>query len=314
MKPPPPPDGIDSLKRRRSTSLSPSLTRNKSPDIFSSNFPVAQNMKERQVAFSDNVISHSPPLSPSSDDNAQIDEENEDDKKEVGRGNDRRQTFREQLESHCDEFLSENISNSSQSSNGHRTKSSLSAETPNMNPSSDHTNSPTIGYNHSDKSVKWHSSKIRKTNSSPYDESAISTEFKDNVEISPRKKSLQSIFPNRGKDRSFDDTQKDSYEHRTGKQNNVNMHSEPTEQNTKRPDASRIVSQNSSPHNHQKDQDQSDPYNYVIESPKNEPNETNESKASSHRKNILYREEGEEGEGIDIEGISVRKRNMVRQT
>ena len=70
MKPPLPPNNVDAIKRR-STSLSPSLTRHKSPHSFFNSIQTNQVTKERQVAFSDNVISHSPPpLSPSSDDNA----------------------------------------------------------------------------------------------------------------------------------------------------------------------------------------------------------------------------------------------------
>jgi len=97
-------------------------------------------------------------------------------------------------------------------------------------------------------------------------------------------------------------------------QENENMRSNPADQDVKRTGAHRYISQNTTSHNHKMDQDQTDPYNYVLESPKDEPNETREKNPSSHRKTALYQEENVEGEGIDIEGISVRKRNMVRQT
>ena len=328
MKPPPPPDGIDSLKRRRSTSLSPSLTRNKSPDIFSNNYPVAQNMKERQVAFSDNVISHSPPLSPSSDDNAQVEDEDEeevkveqkektrlkdnDHVKEEQITNDQRNFFHEQLESHCDEFLSQNISNTSQSSNGHRNKRYLLSE--NFKRSSDRSEPPNLAYRNTEESGGRLTSKVRKRNSSPYDEQAISSENKDDIDKGRRKKSLQSIFPNSGKEHSFESSQKDTHKHRTEKQVEETKHSNITDEKIDRTSTRRFLSQNTSPRNHQTEKDQIDPYNYMLESPQNEPDEASESKASTHRKNISYREDNDGGEGIDIEGISVRKRNMVRQT
>ena len=145
MKPPPPPDNIECVKRRRSTSLSPSLTRNKSPDSFVNTFSLAQNMKERQVVFSDNVISHSPPLSPVSDDNAQMDDEcrfqeQEDDHKLMKRKN----LFREPPGSRNHETLPQNISNVSEiSSNGHRNKVSPSPDKRTVKSTSDRSNSPT---------------------------------------------------------------------------------------------------------------------------------------------------------------------------
>ena len=92
------------------------------------------------------------------------------------------------------------------------------------------------------------------------------------------------------------------------------MHSKLAGQDIKRAAAHRFISQSKTSHNHQNDQDQTDPYTYVLESPKDEPNETSKNNSSSHRKPTLYQEENVEGEGIDIEGISLRKRNMVRQT
>ena len=133
MKPPLPPNNVDAIKRR-STSLSPLLTRNKSPHSFFNSIQSNQVTKERQVAFSDNVISHSPPpLSPSSDDNAPGEDSKEElylkKKQDNLSVNEKDHNFPNKSSTHENTVLSDQyISHLPQTSNGHRNKPPTATE------------------------------------------------------------------------------------------------------------------------------------------------------------------------------------------
>ena len=133
MKPPLPPNNVEAIKRR-STSLSPSLTRNKSPHSFSNSIQSNQVTKERQVAFSDNVISHSPPpLSPSSDDNAPGEDSKEElylkKKQDSVNVNEKDNNSPNKSSTHENTMLSDQyISHLPQTSNGHRNKPPTATE------------------------------------------------------------------------------------------------------------------------------------------------------------------------------------------
>ena len=304
MKPPPPPDNIECIKRRRSTSLSPSLTRNKSPEIVNT-FSLAQNMKERQVVFSDNVISHSPPLSPVSDDNAQMDDEcrfqeQEDDQNLIRRKN----LFREPSDSRNRETLPHNISTVSEiSSNGHRNKVSPSSDKRTGKSSSEKSNSPSLQYKNKEESVQ--TSKIFKSGSSTYSQNSQVDASSINTS-SIRDDSRTSGYQN-----NVIKEQEDVIKSRIEQEDNERIRESRACIDVKR-FTQRFTTQKISSPDNQSDEDESDPYNFTLPHSKDRNAKTADINLASEGQGDVYEEDSDECKADDR--VNSRKKNMVRPT
>ena len=321
--PPPPPNNIESIKKRRSTSLSPSLTRNKSPDLYVDNFPITQNTKERQVVFSDNVISHSPPMSPSSDDNAQIEEEClprqlDSDQKTI----EEQEYFGKHISLH------NNISSISQSSkNGHRKK--LSSKRKIIENHSDELDSTNLGYEFKQDSPTalemCKSSLTNRLDTKMF--SVTPADLDGDAGLNDETDPIRSLkFSHVPKMQLEHNNTNDSISTRKannvnnlnkgddiGKMDHINLRESPNPRDMKK-GAHRDRSQKISSHNHKGTGDEIDPYNYVLESPKEttDSNYTNKKLSGSKRGSVVYRDTNEDREGID--DLANSKRNVVRPT
>ena len=326
MKPPPPPNNNESLERRRSTSLSPSLAHNKSPGSLVRFSPIAHNIKERQVVFNDNVISHSPPLSPCSDDNAPIVEGNciLQETLDESKTFEERESFSKLLEPNEKGMLHQNILKSSQTSNGHRVKFSMSSTHRNISSPKGQSCSTTIAHQEGEETGGAEmciSNLSTNANYSPSSNTLLSSSLEDGgVKRNIMETEMATKFSNPHSTRVAAPPKKDtniifSKNNLTREHNNPSkdrmgiLDNEGPQQRENKQLAQRYSSQNKSPIAHQMIKE--DPYNYVIESPKEPSSQHTDTRIKGCRKEDDFEEDSDQSEGIED---NVKKRNMVRPT